>query len=584
MKRFLSSFFKIGLVLLLSFVLIGTRNKAAISSDLQQSPEDRMNQQPVIRGVWIMPSSLYTKEKVDRALERVFAGGFNTIFACVFYQGQTLYESGFAKTHGGVQRGFNPLEYLVAQAHLRNIKVHAWFVSGNVGKGVEGPLLVDHPDWKLIGPDGDSYGWLNFSIPAVQQFFGDLSSEVVQRYGVDGVHLDYIRYPDPEWGFDPYTMATFQQESGLDANLLRYPDLPAYGLLSGNPLTNPSTATVLANFSNGYPAVTLNQYGAGEVILLNWEAGRRNLAVNSEILKRSIQRLLHPGGGIFLLHSATNAGRYGYENLNQAKTWLADLGWGSQEVEENGVSNLDPNSILVLPGIYLITPQTAAQMAEFVNRGGGMILIDGPTRSISLPEIQALTGMQSRGKYFRASVMMTATGEHPLIPTSQREPNIELFQSWDAKWKDFRRKGVTLTVQEVYQRIHSVSSDTTLSTVIPVNPISSYERKMQDWSTWLQMNSVDVLMLLLYVDQVEELRQELDVWKFNLPADPPLVIGLISYTGGDQARIPKPPEQLIAELRVLRQSGITNFSIYDLDSLTDAQLATFAADAQANQP
>jgi len=576
-------FFKIVLTLAITFIMVVPGNMMAIF--LPSSPSHRI--QPgssAIRAVWVTPSSLYTKEKIDRTLERVTSGGFNTVFACVFFQGQTVYSSELATTHHNVEPEFNPLAYLVSEAHQRNIKVHAWFISGYLGQNRESPLLIEHPDWKLIGTDGGSYDWLNFNLPEVKQFFGNLAFEVVERYDVDGIHLDYIRYPDPEWGFDPYSMETFQQEYGLDANLLRYADLPAYAMFSGNPLTNPSTANVLVTFSNGYPAVTLNQYGEGEVILLNWEANKRNIALNSEILKRSLQRLLPPDGGVFLLRSETNAEKYGYEVLDQVMAWLEYLGWAGQEVGETDLVNLGPNSVLVLPGIYLITRETATQMADFVQRGGGMIIIDGPTRSIFLPEIQAITGMQSRGFHFKEQTIMTATGEHPLIPTSQREADLNQFQAWEAAWKDFRRKGVTLTVQEIHQRVQSTFPDVMVSTVIPGSADSAFQLRMQDWPTWLQTKSVDMLVPLAYVDKLEDLKPEIESWNQWIYGDIPFAFGLISYTGKGNAKTPKPPEQLITELWVLREAGIANFSIYNLDSLTDEQLAALAEDAQATNP
>jgi hypothetical protein len=355
-------------------------------------------------------------------------------------------------------------------------------------------------------------------------------------------------------------METFQKQYGIDPNLLRYANLPAYGVITANPLSNPSTANVLATFSNGYPAVTLNRYGKGEVILLNWEADIRNLALNSEILKRSVKSLLTPGGDIFLLHSETNAAQYGYDDLDLTSGWLQFLGWTPKEVDENKITTLSPNSVLVLPGIYLITPATAAQMADFVKRGGGLIFIDGPTLSIGLPDIQAITGMQSRGKY------------------------LSQFQTWEADWKNFRRQGVTLTVQAVYRRVKAISPQAIVSTVIPGgSPDFAFYESLQDWPVWQRTKSIDFLVPLLYVDQVKGLGPELDAWKQSMTGSYPLIAGIISYSGGDQVKKPKSPEQLISEIDVLRSAGINNFSIFSLDTLTPEQLASLKKDAQSSR-
>ena len=567
---------------------VATSTAVPLSTSAELAPATSSpNSQPPpsgIRGVWVQASSLYTKAKVDQTIKRVASGGFNTIFASVLLQGQTLYASKVTTTHDRVEVGFNPLEYLVSEAHQRSIKVHAWFVVGNMGQDTLPPLLIEHPDWTLLGPDGRPYGWVNFARPEVRQFFGDLASEAVQQYHVDGVHLDYIRYPDPEWGFDPYSMETFQKEYGIDPKLLTNAALPAYGTVSGNPLTDPSTATVLATFSNGYPAVTRNKFGKGEAVLFNWEASQRTMALNSEILKRSLQQLAQPNAGIFLFNSQSNVGKNGNENLNIVKQWLADLGWKSQEVGESELSSLALGSVLILPGVYQIKPEQAAQMADFVQQGGGMIIIDGPTPSIYLPDLQAITGMQSRGKHFNEPTIITGTGEDPLIPTSQRPADLALFQKWDTAWKDFRREGVTLTVQEIQRRVHSVAPEALVSAVIPGTPESSFQLRLQDWPTWLKTRAVDLLVPLLYVDQLKDLGPQVEEWKPAMQENVPFVVGLSSFTGKGKAKVPKPPEQLLDELGIIRKAGIKNFSIFDLNSLTDEQLAVLAEDAKTASP
>jgi uncharacterized lipoprotein YddW (UPF0748 family) len=573
---------KLSLALSLVFVLSGLSNLSVVFLPIVPS-NGSQPEQLKMRGVWVTPSSISTQEKVDHMLQRVEAGRFNAVFACVFYQGQSLFSSALVKTHPMVEPGFDPLAYLVNEAHRRNIEVHAWFVVGQqITRRGENPLLAEHPDWRLVGPDGGSIDWLNFNRPEVRQFLGSLAYEVKEQYGVNGVHLDYIRYPRPELGFDTNSMEAFQADYGLDANQLRYADLPAYGSFEANPLTNPSTANILATFSNGYPAVALNQYGAGEVVLMNWQANQRNVALSSEILKRSLMRLLQPGGGTFLLRSATNAERYGYDGLTQAKEWLEYLGWPAQELDEPGLESLDSASVLVLPNIYQITQNTASKMANFVQNGGGMIILDGPTPSIKLTEIQAITGMQSRGKYFKEHTIMIATGEHPLIPTSQREASLELFQSWDAMWKDFLRKGVTLTVQEVNQRVKSTSPHGIVSAVQPsANQERARELLMQDWQTWLQGGIIDVLIPLAYVNRTDELQPILDAWQPAIQQYWPITFGIKSYVDKGSTKVPKTPDQLITEIGMLRQAGINDFVIYEFDTLTDEQLAALAEDAHS---
>lgn len=574
---------KIGFTLLFSLLIV-VPGKWTVRETSLSSPAIIQPGQQAMRAVWVTPWSITRPEDVDRVLQRVVAGGFNTIFVCIFYEGQTLYPSALANSHEIVETGFDPLAYIMNHVHRQNIEVHAWFIAGKASDGIESPLLTEHPDWGLIGPDGGPIAWLNFTRPEVRQFISDLAIEVVARYGVDGVHLDYIRYPNPEWGFDAYSMDAFQDEYGLDANKLRYEELPAYGVFTGNPLISPSTAQVLATFANGYPAVTLNRYGEGEVVLFNWQANQRKVAVNSEILQRAIQRLLQPGGSVYLLRSETNAKTYGYSGLNQVQVWLEFLGWETQAVGEAEVGGLNPDSVLVMPNIYLISTGTAAQLANFVQQGGGVIFIDGPTPSMHLPQIQVITGMRMRGFYFEEAMIMTATGEHELIPTNQDEACMDSFVAWDALWKEFRRKGVTLTVQHVHQRLKSTFPQVTVSAVVPTNPEAARQVFMQDWPEWLQTGSIDLLIPLTYVERASELGTMLKAWEPAINGDVRIAFGLISYTGGDSTRSPKTAAQLMTEIERVRQTGVFDFAIFELDSISDDQLSALEQDAQMTKP
>lgn len=102
---------------------------------------------------------------------------------------------------GEMGRGqkFDPLAFLVAEAHKRGILVHAWF----------NPYRAYHPAAKTVSNDHitkrrpdlvrkyGNYLWLDPSEPDVQKHSLDVVLDVVRRYDIDGVHFDDYFYPYP---------------------------------------------------------------------------------------------------------------------------------------------------------------------------------------------------------------------------------------------------------------------------------------------------------------------------------------------------------------------------------------------------
>ncbi|MEV0810586.1 family 10 glycosylhydrolase [Micromonospora sp. NPDC050200] len=100
----------------------------------------------------------------------------------------------------GVDPGYDPLAFMVAEAHARNLEFHAWFNPYRVATHNDPSRLVashparQHPDWIF------SYGgrlYYNPGIPTVRAFVQDAMMDAVNRYDIDGVHWDDYFYPYP---------------------------------------------------------------------------------------------------------------------------------------------------------------------------------------------------------------------------------------------------------------------------------------------------------------------------------------------------------------------------------------------------
>ncbi|MBG1265203.1 glycoside hydrolase family 10 protein [Nostoc sp. WHI] len=208
----------------------------------QQFPVDQKLAQPEIRAVWLDRGTIVragSKAGLAQIFDRLAQTGINTVFFETVNAGYTIYPSQVAKEQNPLIRGWNPLEEAVKLAHERDMELHAWvwtFAAGNQGHNeilnvnpnYPGPVLAAHPDWANYDnlgnmiPLGQTKPFFDPANPEVRQYLLKLYEEIVTRYDVDGVHLDYIRYPfqdplaDRTYGYGKAARAQFQQLTGVD--------------------------------------------------------------------------------------------------------------------------------------------------------------------------------------------------------------------------------------------------------------------------------------------------------------------------------------------------------------------------------
>ncbi|GAA1735300.1 hypothetical protein GCM10009809_33070 [Isoptericola hypogeus] len=194
------------------------------------------------RPVWVRPEET-TPGQIRATLDRIDAAGFNVVFLETFFQGTTIYPSQVAEEAGiAAQRpemvGFDPLAVWLDEAHVRGIEVHPWihtfFVGSEGATGGPGPILDVHPEWAAVeredvgaeGPMPSSqevgYYFVDPAIPEARAYVAAVLEELVTGYGVDGLHLDYIRYPVSQpwetagYSYSDFSREAFEAEAGLD--------------------------------------------------------------------------------------------------------------------------------------------------------------------------------------------------------------------------------------------------------------------------------------------------------------------------------------------------------------------------------
>ncbi len=115
---------------------------------------------------------------------------------------------------------YDPLVFMVEEAHKRNLEFHAWFnpfralMNSKQNPNPPSHVTKTHPNW-VISYDNKSY--LDPGIPETREYVINVITDVVKRYDIDAVHLDDYFYPYRVAGLtfgDQKTFAKYGQ--GMD--------------------------------------------------------------------------------------------------------------------------------------------------------------------------------------------------------------------------------------------------------------------------------------------------------------------------------------------------------------------------------
>ena len=208
----------------------------------QNYPQEGQRVGAEIRAVWLDRGTIVaarSEQGLAAVFDRLAAAGINTVFFETLNAGYTIYPSQVAPQQNPLTVGWDPLESAVKLAHERGMELHAWvwaFAVGNkrhntlIGKpsSYPGPVLSAHPDWANIDNKGrtqhpnDGKFYLDPANPEARNYLLRIVSEIANNYQVDGVQLDYIRYPFQDdnagftYGYGRAARQQFKQLTGAD--------------------------------------------------------------------------------------------------------------------------------------------------------------------------------------------------------------------------------------------------------------------------------------------------------------------------------------------------------------------------------
>ena len=208
----------------------------------QNYPQEGQRVGAEIRAVWLDRGTIVaarSEQGLAAVFDRLAAAGINTVFFETLNAGYTIYPSQVAPQQNPLTVGWDPLQSAVKLAHERGMELHAWvwvFATGNkrhntlIGKpsSYPGPVLSAHPDWANIDNKGrrqhpnDGKFYLDPANQEARNYLLRIVSEIANNYKVDGVQLDYIRYPFQDdnanftYGYGIAGRQQFKQLTGVD--------------------------------------------------------------------------------------------------------------------------------------------------------------------------------------------------------------------------------------------------------------------------------------------------------------------------------------------------------------------------------
>lgn len=215
-------------------------------------------------GVWHRPNAgkEFDLNGIKETIKLFSETGVNTVYLETFWNGYSMSDdSDYIDYHRDFKTftydGYKDyLDAFIGEAHLAGIEVHSWVENFFVGyqnypesniltgklpnSNEDAPDKEDRVNWVIRDYQGNEYTqfeggkykFIDPSNPNVRTFLISYYKELFNNYELDGINLDYIRYPVSEGyganpvprdhGYSEYSAARFLEEQGESTLSLAY--------------------------------------------------------------------------------------------------------------------------------------------------------------------------------------------------------------------------------------------------------------------------------------------------------------------------------------------------------------------------
>ncbi len=199
-----------------------------------------------VRALWVLRTSLTSPDGIATLVRSAKEHGFNALFVQVRGRGDAYYIGGPEPRAADLLRQpdtFDPLGTVLESAHAAGLRVHAWMNVNLISSAVDLPvarehIVYRHPSWLMVPRDiaqelavmepespgyvGKLARWTRTQsaeveglyaspiLPEAAEYTASILSDLVKRYKVDGIHLDYARYPSERFDYSRPAVREFR--------------------------------------------------------------------------------------------------------------------------------------------------------------------------------------------------------------------------------------------------------------------------------------------------------------------------------------------------------------------------------------
>ena len=198
--------------------------------------------QPELRAVWVdaFHEGIRSPREADELVAAARRANLNTLIVQVRRRGDALYTKGVEPPldDPAYEPSFDALAYIVDAAHRAGLEVHAWVNAMPVWRdeappkdarhvfNQHGPSAPGDRNWMTSSPTGNHKFPVGYFLdpghPAAAAYLAEIYLNIVRNYAVDGIHFDYVRYPETDErlprgagvGYNATNLARFRRVAG----------------------------------------------------------------------------------------------------------------------------------------------------------------------------------------------------------------------------------------------------------------------------------------------------------------------------------------------------------------------------------
>jgi len=152
----------------------------------------------------------------ERGAAALKANGFTAVIPNMLWAAQAHYPSEVLPRSEDFDLYGDQVQQCLNACRAHGLQMHVWKVNWNLSRAPADFVAQLRAEGRTqVDVEGNPVDYLNPAHPENLALEKASLLEVVRNYAVDGIHFDYIRYPDEKSDYSDYSKAKFQLDTGI---------------------------------------------------------------------------------------------------------------------------------------------------------------------------------------------------------------------------------------------------------------------------------------------------------------------------------------------------------------------------------